>query len=143
MANRQRGEAALEIDGTTYTFVLNTNALVDLQQLFSTRDQITPWEEIVRLAEAGSLAHVRGVIWAALRKYHPEITVEGAGDLIDKAGGIQPLSSAMEVVGESTTPDPKDLDALQAGATGNPPKAQNARTRRTGGRSTATRAVSA
>jgi hypothetical protein len=161
MANAQRGEVALDINGTTYTLVLNLNALAELQSLFSSErpvkvrgkgpdgKPIDRWimepmvptlEDLERWVMAGSVKHVRAMFWAALRKHHRGITLDDAGDLLEATG--EQGAAALKVLAGLSAPDPADVKELAPAATGRPRKAQ-ARTRGTGGKLSSPRAPQA
>jgi hypothetical protein len=139
MANREKGEVAVEINGATYTLVLNFNSLIALQGLFSQPGALVSVEDIFRRANDGDLEYFRALFWATLRKYHKGITVEGAGDLIDAAGGIELLNAKLLEVGEASGPDPVDTAALGGGAANPSERRKRGRPRGTGGRSTSRR----
>lgn len=149
MANREKGEIDVTVEGRAYTLVLDTNAMVALETLFSTPGHEVTFDQVLARVNAGSVRHIRAFVWAALRRHHAEITVDGAGDLIHAAGGLQAFSNQLLAMVGGTTADPKDIKALGGGGSGgsgaadaNPPKAQPGKRRGTGGRSTATRAAS-
>ena len=139
MANRQKGEVALEIEGQTYTLVLDMDAMCQLEDLFSTDKKDATFPEIMEKVQRRSLRHIRGVIWAALRRHHKDVTVEQAGELLIAAGGITGLDQQLMKLAESTQPDKED--AVVNGS-GRPRKAQR-RTDGTGESSTSKLAASA
>jgi hypothetical protein len=144
MANAQRGEVALDINGTTYTLVLNLNALAELQSLFSSERPVKVRgkgpDGLERWVMAGSVKHVRAMFWAALRKHHRGITLDDAGDLLEATG--EQGAAALKVLAGLSAPDPADVKELAPAATGRPRKAQ-ARTRGTGGKLSSPRAPQA
>lgn len=80
--NPVRGESPLVVDGRAYTLVLDFNALCTAESALG-----IDIDEIIPRYERGlSLTLVRGMVWAALQRHHPEITIEKAGDLISQAG---------------------------------------------------------
>lgn len=140
MANREKGEIGLEIAGQAYTLVLNTNALIELQDACTPKGRpVSSIEEIYAAVNQGSLRHVRAFFWAALRKYHPELTLEAVGELIDTAGGFAGLNEILDSVSGAATPDKQDVDEVTGT---NPPKAR-AKKRGTGDAFTSMRAKSA
>lgn len=142
MANRERGEVAVTIDGAAYTLVMDTNAMVSLESLFSTPERDVTFDQVLARVQAGSVRHIRAFVWAALRRYHQEITVDGAGDLIHAAGGLQAFTNQLLAMLGGVSADPADLKALGVDNTANPQRAQ-ARRRGIGGRSTDTPGESA
>ena len=104
MANAQKGEIAVELDGQTYTLALTLNAMVDVETLLD----LSFDEVISRAATKGSATHLRALIWAMLRKHHPTITLEAAGELVT---GMN-LGLLARMIGRVVTasgPDPKDV----------------------------------
>lgn len=80
--NPIRGESPFIVDGRSYTLVLDINALCLAESALG-----IDIDEIIPRYERGlSLNLVRGLVWAALNRSHPEITLEATGDLIGKAG---------------------------------------------------------
>jgi hypothetical protein len=122
MANRERGEISLVADGRTYTLVLDTDAMVALEELFSTPTHDATWDEIGAKVKRGSVRIVRALIWAMLQRHHSDVSLKEAGHLIDAAGGLVKLGRVLEMATKSMQPDPEDLEAL--GPPANPPKAQ-------------------
>lgn len=137
MVNRERGEVGLEIGGKSYTLVLNTNAMALLEDSFSTRDHEVTFDQVLARVNAGSVRHIRALVWAALHEHHPEITVPQTGNLIQEAGGLAAFTAQLVAMMGTTSADPKDLAAIAGGAV-NPRKAQ-AGARGTGTRSSRTR----
>jgi hypothetical protein len=120
MANHERGEVSFTYEGTTYTLVLNVNGLCMLEELFSTPTRTVSFLEILKHCEAGSMRHLRGLLWASLQKYHPRLTLAEVGDLVG-AIGVETLREILENATASVRPDARDLS--QDGA-GNPRAAQ-------------------
>jgi hypothetical protein len=144
MANFIRGEVAVESNGQTYTLVMTTNALVELQGVFSTPDKPVTLTEVLRRVVANDVEAFRAFVWAATRRHHPALTLEGAGDLIDGAGGLAGFALKIEQLATSLRPDP--ADAGTAGSTddaGRPTDAQTSPASGIGRRSIGTRARSA
>ena len=113
MTNPEKGEVDLVINGTTYTLTLKTAALMAFQKRFSTSEKPADLEVLMSKAQAGSLEHVMALFWAALQKFHPEITFDHAVNLIDDAGGIEKLDATLLEAAQSTVPDPKDAEELK------------------------------
>ena len=89
MANPHKGEVSFTVDGKAYKAVLNTNALCALEKELGAK---------VHSLE-NSLTTTRAVLWAGLRKHHPEVTLEATADLMDELG----FFAAGEVVRELFT----------------------------------------
>lgn len=139
MANREKGEIRFTVEGKTYTLVLNTDVMASLEEHFSTPDREVTWDVIWTRVLRGSVRTVRALIWAMLQVYHPNTTIEQASKLIDKAGGFEGLTTILQQAQKDSTPDPKDVKALDVKK--RPRTAQGTR-RGTGGASTSTRGAS-
>lgn len=108
MANRDKGEVSLSLGGTPYTLVLNMAAMIAAEELAETPTSSPTWDEIVARWGKGSAKAGRIVAWALLRKYHPKLTLEQAGELIDDAGGGEEFAKAYA----AAQADPADAKAL-------------------------------
>jgi len=125
MANRERGEVSLEIDGTTYTMVLDLEALCTLEDHFSTPSKDAVFPELLERASRGSARHIRGIVWAALQRHHKGMTLEQTSDLIQSSGGLAGFSEKLNSLAGSTQPDPEDANEIGAGKKARPRKAQH------------------
>jgi hypothetical protein len=106
MANPHKGEISVDLEGQTYTLALTLNAMVDVEALFG-----LSFDEVISLAATkGSATHLRALVWAMLRKHHPTITLEQAGDLVTGAN-LGHLSRTIARVVTASSPDPKDVPA--------------------------------
>lgn len=108
MANPQRGEVALTVGDQAYTLVLDLSAICELEGVFSTPKQIVTFPEIVAAVLRLSYRHIRGFVWAALRKHHPDVTLAQAGTLIEAAGGVDAFFETILALHQSTQPDAED-----------------------------------
>lgn len=140
MANRHRGEVALEIEGKVYTLHAGINAVAEAENVFSTADRRVTYQEIAQHAINGSVTHIRALIWAMLRKHHRDLSLSDVGDLIDLAG-MDAIERKFSDLVRANVPDPEDLRVL--GVDPNPPKAQGDQKAGTSGRSSRKRAPSA
>lgn len=129
-ANPEKGEFGIEIGGRPYVLAMDFNGFIDLQGLFTKGDVVPSVDSLMDRAQKGDLAVMRGVFWATLRRHHPEITVQQAGDLINEAGGLAKVNALIDGAALAAAPDKRDVAAL-GGADTRPPKAR----RGTGGRS--------
>jgi hypothetical protein len=82
MANPARGEITFEAQGKTWTLVYTVNAICDLEE--QTGQSIA--ELGAMLSGAKPMTGMRALFWGGLRKHHPEVTLEGAGDLVQDIG---------------------------------------------------------
>lgn len=114
MANKLKGEVDLEAGGKNYALVYTHDALIELEDqldrgIVAILKEIQEWSKDPDKIRLGM---VRSLLWAGLRKHHPEIDLIAAGELIADAGGI---GKVMTVVGEgmrrsfesSETKDPR------------------------------------
>lgn len=136
MANREKGEVDVTLDGKVYTLVLRTNELVALEAVLSTPVQRVRLPEVVYEIAMGSMTHIRAFLWASMRKHHKDVTLEAVGDLIDRVGGGEKVLEAISAVKESLYPDQADVEKVSR-----PRKPR--RTRGTGAASTSTLGASA
>jgi hypothetical protein len=88
------GEITFDAGGRSYRLVLGFNALCAAEVQTGKR-----WSDIMADAQSGSPSVIRVLFWAGLRKHHPEVTVDGAGDLIDAVG----MGRAGELVATAVT----------------------------------------
>lgn len=119
MANLERGEVTLEVEGRRYTLVLPLNAICELETTVA-RDGAGPLPFplfLMRLNQGRSFSDTRAFLYAALRTHHPKVTLESAGNLIEQAGGIDAVFAKFWAVLESAKPDEED------DATSRPPMA--------------------
>lgn len=141
MANREKGEVSLVIDGQAFTLVLNTNAMAEIEdQLSRLEGKDRNWDffsaRLMDPKKAG-VRDVRLLMWGMTREHHPQVTLADAGRMVDRAGGMGSLANLLVPSAvESATPDPADVEALGL-KPGNPPVAP-ARKRTAGGGSTST-----
>jgi hypothetical protein len=124
-ANPEKGEFGIVIEGVSYVLVTTFNGLIDLQNYFAKDGAIPTIESILLRAQRGELEAVRAVFWSTMRRHHPQITMEQAGELIQAAGGAGAIDAMLATAGEASGPDPRDVQSL-GGAT-NPPRARRRR----------------
>ena len=124
-ANPEKGEFGIVIEGVSYVLVTTFNGLIDLQNYFAKDGAMPSIESILLRAQRGELDAVRAVFWSTLRRHHPQITVEQAGELIQAAGGMGAVDALLSGAATASAPDPRDVAAV-GGAT-NPPKARRRR----------------
>lgn len=87
MANKYRGEHAVEIDGRAYTLCFSTNALCELEAIWG-----SPMQDIAKALSREQLPsqiQLRALLWAALRDHHPDISLKDTGVLMDALGSAQ------------------------------------------------------
>lgn len=112
-ANRENGEVDLTVDGTTYTLVLNTAAMVAIEDHCTKADgQLVTWDAFWGRILKGSVTAVTTLLWGMLQKYHPELSYREAMELVDRAGGITGLTSILRAAQGAASPDPEDIKEL-------------------------------
>lgn len=104
------GEVTREIGGKSYTFKLGVNQMIALEKRFSTPEKRVTFQDVIGRAGNGDLEACRAMVQVGLSKYHPEITEEDAGELIDQFGAD--LGGLMGEIREGASPDPEDIKAL-------------------------------
>jgi hypothetical protein len=108
MANRQLGEVPLDLDGRTYTLVMDINAIAVFEGVFSTPDRDAAFPDLLQKAANGSVRHLRAFFWAALRRHHGAMTIDEVGDLIQRSGGLAGLAEQLKRLSGTMTPDVED-----------------------------------
>lgn len=83
VANPLKGETTLTAAGASYVLCFPSNVIVQVEQLFG---------GVAIGTLAANMTHVenvRALLWGALQKYHPDVDLLKAGDVIDECeGGI-------------------------------------------------------
>lgn len=92
MVNGLRGEVAFKVDDADYTLVYSTNAICELEERLDKGLNVI-------VANMERLTTVRALLWAGLRAKHPDVTIEKAGEMIDRCG----MASATEAIGKALT----------------------------------------
>lgn len=77
MANAVLGEVDFPVGDEVYTLVLDFNALCEAEGIIG---DLTGDGSLTRLSA------VRAMMWAALLRHHPDLTLSDVGDLIGKGG---------------------------------------------------------
>lgn len=108
MANRQRGEIEVLLDGVAYTWRLTTNAACALETRTGQK-----FGDVVAAVDGMSLRAVRDLVWLALQDYHADEfpTAESAGELIDRIGFVAAIEKVRELF---------EVNQPPAGAQANP-----------------------
>lgn len=112
MSDRTTGERTLEIGGKAYTFVLDLNAMAELEEMFSTPEREVTFDEVMQLAKSSRrIKYARAMIWALLQHHHPEVTLEQAGRLFTLATMLD-LNEVFKDMAQAATPDKADAREL-------------------------------
>ncbi len=122
MANPHRGELSFEVDELTYTMAFSTNSICELEEklgraFMSIAKEL---EQYIQQPETIRISTLRAIFWSGLRKHHPHLTLEDAGDLMTGSGGAL---KAMELISEGfarafPTPESKGARPPKAGQNG-------------------------
>jgi hypothetical protein len=125
VANIQRGEAELIIDGKPYTLVVDLNACCEFEAMISTPANPVLFAAGFQRVIDGRITETRAFIWAALRRHH-KLSLDDVNELIQQAGGVfgggvRLFTDAIrELIMPSLRPDPEDEVAIQDGPTSRP-----------------------
>lgn len=84
MANRERGELALTVEGVEYTLRPTFDALCELETKVN-----APFDDVMKTIQQGRLSGLRAVVWSLLQDRHAnEIrSLKDASAWIERAGG--------------------------------------------------------
>jgi len=93
VANKERGEVSIDVDGKRYIFRLTVNAICEIET-----ETGKPFEAAARELQSGQMRTVRLFVWAALRHQHPDLTLEQAGDIMTSAGLQDVLAPLVEAI---------------------------------------------
>lgn len=117
MANAQRGEVEVLVNGKFYTWRLTTNAAVTLETRTGQK-----LGELLTAADSLSMVALRDLVWVLLQAYHAEEfpTVESVGGWIDDAGILQVVLKFRELLEAN---QPQTGGAAQATANPQGPQA--------------------
>jgi len=136
VANRERGEVTVEVEGKVYRLQLSINGCCEIEDLLSSGGRRVSFNTWLREAFAPgtepALRDLRLAVWGALREHHTDLTIGDAGWLMDRVGWHVSYLHVAALL-DSTQPDPADLKAL--GIEAPPPDPREARRPGTGGRS--------
>ncbi len=124
MANRERGQVNLEVDGRTYTLVLTLNAMCEVEDALSTPEQDVVFNDLLKRLPKQKMKDFRLFIWACLREHHVEMTVADAGTLVQQVGGVAAFNRRIAALLASASPDPEDLKDAGVSPETRPRKAQ-------------------
>lgn len=95
MANKERGQVSIDIDGKAYKLVYSTNALCELEDALNRNVNSITTE--VQDPSKVRLKTLRAMFWAGLTEHHPDIDLKAAGNLMTIGGA----SAVMTKVGEA------------------------------------------
>lgn len=142
MANPERGEVAVTLDGRPFTIKYGLGALAAMQeQILQETEQLYAPDAILAEATRGRVRFMRAVIWAGLQKFHAGLSLTDVEDLID-AANAEEIQGLFAKLGLGMAPDPADVQAMGRAPAGDRPPTGRRR-RGTGAASTSTPAASA
>jgi hypothetical protein len=95
LANKNRGEVSFEANEKSYTMRFSANALCELEDVLNMG--VNDVAEQMSKPKNLRIKTVRGIFWAGLRDYHPEITIQQAGELIQDIT----LPRCLELIGKA------------------------------------------
>ena len=140
MANPVKGEVSFDALGQTWTGVLSTNARCEIEEAFgrgfaglvmdafgegASDERLTPEQmadpEAVRAAALDratrmNIRYVRGFLFHAIRQYHPAVSANEAGFIIDEIGMGRAFELVSAMINRTEPP-------AEAGAEGKAPPA--------------------
>jgi Phage tail tube protein, GTA-gp10 len=96
MANRMRGEVAIDVDGKAHVLRFDTNRLCDLEDIFGL--SVNEVIDLLKDDKKVRIGTVRKLVWAGLGGKEA-MTLQEAGDVVSALG----VQGAMEKVGEAMT----------------------------------------
>jgi hypothetical protein len=119
VANPDRGEVELVVDGSRYVLRLRTNAICAMQNRLK-----KSYGDILQDLTKVDYADLRELLFSALQPYHGSQfkTLESVGDLMDDAGGHNGIIDVVVALFNLNRPPAKK--DIQAGGAANPPSAQ-------------------
>jgi hypothetical protein len=122
MANRERGEIGIEVEGKAYTLRPDFDAVCELEGLTN-----KAFEHVLMECAEGRMSGLRACVWCLLQRYHSDEikALRDASDWIERAGGVARVYEAVQSV-------LKENEEPAVGGKANPRKA---RASGTGGRS--------
>lgn len=129
MANAERDEHDLTIEGQTYTLKLTTNAMCEVETAMSTTLRQVSFADVLMASNKHNVSAMRAIFWASLRDKHPEVTLAKAGELMDKVGGSKTFAEKFAAMVFAAVPADSDAKALglKTGKDARPQKAQRRR----------------
>jgi hypothetical protein len=123
MANSQKGELDIDVNGTRYRLALDLNALCEFQELVYPNDPEFDMGETIARIGKGNFVLSRALFWATLRRHHPAVTLRDVSDLVS-GFGYKPWMDLLPRLLDFMQPDKVDRGVLKAAPEVNPPGAQ-------------------
>lgn len=85
MTNPLRGEVALVLGELSLTLKMGVNTLCTAEPMLGKKTSVI-LDDLEDVVEGPALDTVRVLVWAGLRKHHPEYRLDQIGDLMDEFG---------------------------------------------------------
>jgi hypothetical protein len=123
MANSQKGELDIDVDGKTYRLALDLNALCEFQELVYPGDPDFDMGETIARIGKGNFVLSRALFWATLRRHHPDVTLRDVSELCS-GFGYKPWMELLPKLLDFMQPDAIDRQALKAAPEAGPRGAQ-------------------
>lgn len=92
MVRKLRGEVSLQVEEQTFQLVYDVNALCAIEDVLDK----SVLEVMTTIKGMPKLGLVRALLWGGLRRYHEDLSLSDAGDLVMAAG----MGPALKVVQE-------------------------------------------
>lgn len=119
MANANRGEVEIEVDGKKYVLRFSANALCDLEDALGM--SILQITSMISDPAQIRMKMVRALLWAGLREKHPDLTILQAGDIVQElslSGAFSVIEDAFKKAFPETSQNPQVLDDPKPDGTG-------------------------
>ena len=131
MANRERGEIGVEVEGKQYTLRPTFDSVCELENLTGGQSIDLVFGSI----QQGRLSGLRATVWCLLQEHHADEikTLKDASKWVERAGGVDVVMTHLAQLQDLNT------EATEGAATPNPPRARAG----TGRRSSKAHAASA
>ena len=102
MANRERGEVSLVVDGTAYVLRPTINAICEVEDLTG-----MTFTQLADRAGTGDIRSMRALLWAYLQDRHADEikTPADAGRWVERAGGLPGVEAALRDVVALNAPE--------------------------------------
>lgn len=112
-ANKQKGEFPLTVGDRDFVLVLDFDAMELIEERLSTPHRVVTAHEAVFEVISRTFPpfkHSRAVLWAALQRKHPEMTLAKVAELIEEMGGTEHVVAAILGMYKAAKPDAEDLE---------------------------------
>lgn len=125
MMRPQVADRQISIGGRSFTLRFSVRAMAGLQDHWQLPSFKAVGARMASLGDDLAVDDLVGILWAALRTHHPDLTQADVLDLVDEAG-MDGLVEAMSAALGASLPDAGGGDGA---ASANPPKPKTGRSR--------------